>query len=44
MVVFYQINHFRCECLISDLCEGGSRIADIVLKSGRARDVHTSTV
>ena len=25
-----------------DLCEGGSRIAD--LESGRARDVHASTV
>ena len=27
-----------------DLCEGGSRIADIVLKSGKARDMHASTI
>ena len=37
-VFFFRVLH----TMFFDLCEGGSRIAD--LESGRARDVHASTV
>ena len=37
-VLFFRVLH----TMFFDLCEGGCRIAD--LESGRARDMHASTV